>query len=255
MIAWAEERLLFPAPRTPPEALAAAARQLGAEELRLPTPEGEIYAWWIAPDGAPVGAVLYSHGNAEDVRSRPALYRHLQRRGWATLAISCPGYPGSPGSPSEAGMARAALAGWTYLTGARGLPPSRIVLHGYSLGGGAVGTLFGQVRPGAVALESTFTSVADVARRFARGFPVHLVLRHPIATLSRIPRLQDPLLVVHGGGDGLIDPDQGRRLAAAAPQGEFLEIPGWGHAPPPVQPGTEAMARYDLLLDRALSAR
>ena len=254
MLTWIQERLLFPAPSTSPEALAESAREIGAEELRLPTPEGPIYAWWIAPASRLRGAVLYNHGNAEDVSARPALYRHLQRRGWATLAISCPGYPGSPGKPSEAGMARAARAGWTHLTEARQLSPGQIVLHGYSMGGGTVGTLFGQVQPGGAVLESTFTAIHEVARRFAPGLPVQSLLRHPIETITRVPHLQAPLLVVHGGSDGLISVEQGRRLAATAPQGEFLELPGWGHAPPPIQPTTAAMARYDRLLDRVQAA-
>jgi pimeloyl-ACP methyl ester carboxylesterase len=62
-------------------------------------------------------------------------------------------------------------------------------------------------------------------------------LRDDIA--DRIPRIAVPLLVLRGGEDGLVSAGWARRLAEAAPDGRYGEIPGIDHdgqfnAPDPV---------------------
>ncbi len=259
-----QEAVLFPAPDAPAAVLAEAAAGAGAQELWLPVrPDsgyiGKIYTWYLPPDpgspsgDAPAGLVIYNHGNAEDLRNRTSLYRHLNRRGWGVLAISCPGYPGTPGAPSEAGMRAAVLAAWDHATGPLGVPAGRVVLHGYSMGGGAMGTALGAVQPGGLVLESTFASITDMGRRFAPLHPVRLLLRHPLRTIDRIGQLRAPALILHGSLDRLIPVDHGRRLAAALPGAVFVEVPDGGHIPPPIQPGSPYMAMYDDFLDRVMA--
>ena len=62
-------------------------------------------------------------------------------------------------------------------------------------------------------LQSTFTSVPDVARRWL--VPRFMVL-DPFDTIEVIPTLDAPILIVHGRRDSLIPVSHGERLRDAA---------------------------------------
>ena len=97
--------------------------------------------------------------------------------------------------------------------------------HGRSLGGGVAAALATERPPAALVLESTFTSLAALAR--TRGLPESLC-RHPFRTDRALPGLQRPVLVLHGRDDELIPPAHGRELHALAPGSTYVELPG-GH--------------------------
>jgi fermentation-respiration switch protein FrsA (DUF1100 family) len=92
----------------------------------------------------------------------------------------------------------------------------------------ATGTATHAVPPDGLILESTFTSVRAMARL---AFPLPLPpLPVKYDALSKIGRLQTPLLVIHGERDELIPMAQGRALYEAAPQPEmWYPISGAGH--------------------------
>lgn len=242
----AQTQMLFPVPSTSPGELTAAAAADHADEVTLTADDGiRSYAWHRAAGGRRL--VVYAHGNAETCANRTELYDHLAGLGWDTLAVEYRGYPGSEGAPSEAGIHADMRAAWRYATVDLGVPADHVVLHGFSLGGGAIGTLLDEVAPGAVVLESTFTSVWDLARPRAPIWPLSLLLKNPFLTMDRARTLHAPVLVIHGTADTVIPVEQGRRLAAAIPTATYLELPGVGHQPS-ILPGTPTMAAYDALL-------
>ena len=80
--------------------------------------------------------MLFSHGNAEDlrhVRDRLAL---LNRLGLSALAWEYPGYGLTPGKPTEKSVYAAAETAFRHLVEERGFAPSNIVVCGYSIGSG-----------------------------------------------------------------------------------------------------------------------
>lgn len=79
-------------------------------------------------------------------------------------------------------------------------------------------------------LESTFTSLPDVAARQMPWSPVHLSMSNRLDSLSKIKRYHGPLLQSHGDKDRVIPYEFGKRLFAAAPGPKrFITIPGAGH--------------------------
>ena len=89
--------------------------------------------------------------------------------------------------------------------------------------------LAAEYRPGALILESTFTSVADLGKHYYPYLPVQWLTRIRYPTLERISRVACPLLVIHSRDDEIIPFVNGQKLyaAARAPR-EFLQISG-GH--------------------------
>ncbi|MEM9730382.1 MAG: alpha/beta fold hydrolase, partial [Myxococcota bacterium] len=179
------------------------ASEVGATELQIPTEDGEtVYGWHRNAIGdGPKRVVLYFHGNASSVLAQIDLQDRLNQEGWDFVGIHYRGYPGSTGEPSETGTRLDAKAAWDWIAHTLGVPPSRVVIHGRSLGGGVAAQLASNVEPGGVVLESTFTSIADLAKEQFLGVPIGPFLSHPFLTRELAGAIRAPVLVAHGGSD------------------------------------------------------
>ncbi|MFN3150949.1 alpha/beta hydrolase [Bremerella sp.] len=139
------------------------------------------------------------------------------------------GYGESTGVPSEAGCYDSADAAYDYLRKQRHIPASRIVVVGRSLGAAVAIDLAARVPVAGLVAICPFQSLGAVATRLWRGIPVGALLGRRFDNMSKLPRVNCPILVVHGELDGLVPCEQGRRLAAQNPKAEFLMIPEAGH--------------------------
>ncbi len=205
---------------------------LAFEDLRLPVGgAGEsIHAWFVpGPDDAERGTVLVCHGNAGTLSDRLDTIQDFHRMGFHVLIFDYRGYGQSPGRPSEKKTYADAEAAWNYLVNVRKTAPERICLFGRSLGGAVAARLALGRDPGALVLESTFTSVPDMARRLYPLYPARLLARIRYDTLSIVGRLTCPIIVIHSRADEIIPYEMGERLfAAASGPKRFIEIEG-GH--------------------------
>jgi fermentation-respiration switch protein FrsA (DUF1100 family) len=198
-------------------------------------------AWLVAEDGVRIHGwylpvrdarwvTLVSHGNAGNISHRLDRALLLQGRVRSSVFLyDYRGYGASEGSPDEAGTYRDARAGYRYLVEQKHVRPDGLVLFGESLGS-AVALELALERPAAaLVLEAPFTSVPDVARTTLLA-PLAPFIRTRYDSLSRIPRLRMPLLVMQGDRDEVIPPALGRRLFDAAPAPKrYYAIPGAGH--------------------------
>lgn len=196
------------------------------EDVWLEVNGGRTHAWHIPLEGAR-GTALFSHGNAGNMADRLESISLLRGLGFSVLAYDYGGYGRSSGRPSEKRCYADIRAAWRHLTGERGIDPSRIVLFGRSLGGAVTCDLAVDVQPAAVVIESTFTSIPEVARDLIPLLPARLLLRTRFANLEKAGRIRSPLLYVHSRDDTLIPFHHGEKLFAAAREPKtFLEIRG-----------------------------
>lgn len=228
------------------------AGQVGATELSIPTEDGEtLYGWHRAAVwSGPRRVVLYFHGNASSLLAQLDLQNLLLSEGWDFVGIHYRGYPGSSGVPSEAGLHEDAMAAWRWVTHELGTAPGRIAIHGRSLGGGVAVPLAAKVNPGALVMESTFTSAVDVAKQHYRWLPVGRVLEHRFMTRDFAGKVSCPVLVAHGRADSIIDVHHGKELARLFRADEYIEVPRIDHNDM-LLVGTTA-ARYLAFLERAV---
>jgi fermentation-respiration switch protein FrsA (DUF1100 family) len=228
-----QRQLIFPGPEGVTAALLhQVATQVEATELRIPTSDGEtVYGWHraAARSGSSRRLVLYFHGNASSLLAQLELQGLLLRDGWDFLGIHYRGYPGSTGVPSEAGVREDALAAWRWATDELDTSPARIAIHGRSLGGGVAVQLAAETNPGALVLESTFTSIVDLAKERFPWLPVGMVLEYRFMSRTLSGRVSCPVLVAHGSGDSLIDVHHGRELARIFHARDYIEAPGVDH--------------------------
>lgn len=185
-----------------------------------------LAAWYVAVPEA-VATVLFCHGNAGNISDRLVQLQLLAAMKCNVLMFDYRGFGESEGSPTEDGTYRDAEAAWRFLTETKGQPPNRIVYFGESLGGAVAVELAVRHPPGALVLESTFTSLADVGRLHYPLLPVGWLLRYRYASIEKVSKLTCPKLFIHAQEDTLVPLANARRLfdAAAAPK-EFLETPG-----------------------------
>jgi fermentation-respiration switch protein FrsA (DUF1100 family) len=98
--------------------------------------------------------------------------------------------------------------------------------------GGAVAIELGMQHPEAAGLivESTFTSMPDIAKLSYWMFPVDRMLHQRFDALARIPSVRLPVLLIHGTADAEVPCTMSERLFAAAREPKQLTlIPGGGH--------------------------
>ena len=82
-----------------------------------------------------------------------------------------------------------------------GCPERQIVLMGESLGGGVAVDLAARDGAAGLILESTFTSVPDVAAYHLPYTPVRYLMRNRFNSLSKIGDYHGPLLMAYGDAD------------------------------------------------------
>jgi fermentation-respiration switch protein FrsA (DUF1100 family) len=203
-------------------------------DVDIPTAAGtRVHAWWCPAEGA-TGALLYCHGNSDNL-SNWAEHVAMVRAtvGQSVLIFDYPGFGNSPGSPDEAGCCAAAEAAFDWLVRQAGVPPVRILIYGVSLGGGPAVDLAAKRPHRALLLACTYTSLPDVGAARYPWLPVRLLMRNRFDNLSKIGRCTGPVVITHGTADTLFPLAHGEALfAAAAEPKSFLPMPGVGHVDP-----------------------
>jgi hypothetical protein len=186
----------------------------------------QLHGWWLPCDPA-AGTLLFCHGNRGNLSQRTESCVFYRRLGLNVFAFDYRGYGHSPGKPTEAGLYADATAAWRYLRDERGIVANEIAILGRSLGGAVASHLASQVRPAAVVIESTFTSIRSLARELYPRLPHWGLDRIRFDNAKRIGDIDVPLLLVHSADDQVIGFHHGETLASLAhPQHRFVTISG-----------------------------
>ncbi len=196
------------------------------DDVWLETSDGvRVHGWFIA--GRSDRVLLFFHGNAGNISHRLESIRQFLELGLSVMIIDYRGYGQSGGSISEAGIYRDADAAWNYLREVRGA--NDIVIFGRSLGASVAAWLAAKRRPTALIVESSFTSVPDIAQELYPWLPARWLSRLRHATRDYIGDVLCPVLVVHSRNDEIIPFHHGEAIYAAAREPRaLLELEG-GH--------------------------
>ncbi len=228
MLRWFEHSQIY----HPSRVLDATGAELGRpfEEVHFRASDGvELNGWFFPADtNSPRGClvVLLCHGNGGNISHRLEMTQALLATGVNVLPFDYRGYGRSQGHPSEEGTYRDGEAAYRWLQ-QKGFEGKNILLFGESLGGGVASELATRVITGGLILQSTFTCIADIGADLFPWLPVRWLARIKYDTLSKLPRVKAPVLVMHSRGDSLIRFRHSvRNFAAANDPKLFCELVG-----------------------------
>ena len=197
------------------------------ESVSFETRDGVRLSGWYVPRENARGVVLFCHGNAGNISHRLEAIQIFHRLGLGNFIFDYRGYGHSEGKPAEQGTYEDAEAAWQYLVKERQVDPNEIIIFGRSLGGAVASQLAQSHTPGALIVESTFTSLPDIAATLYPYLPVRLLLRFKYDTAGYIAKVDCPVLVVHSRDDEIMPFGHGQRLFEVAKEPKkFLEITG-----------------------------
>lgn len=220
-------RMLY-LPEIPGRNLDATPHAIGLEyeDVWIETDDGvAIHGWFVPAPGNDV--LLFFHGNAGNISHRLGSIQQFHGLGQSVFIIDYRGYGQSGGKPKEPGMYLDADAAWRYLTNTRGVRSSDIVVFGRSLGASVAAKLASRHRPRALIIESSFTSVPDIAQELYPWLPARWLTRLRHATRDYVRDVNCPVLVVHSRDDDIIPYHHGQAIFDAAREPRaFLEIRG-----------------------------
>ena len=184
-----QARMLY-LPDLPGRSLDRTPEDIGADyqDVSIRTADGiTLHGWYIPANSDCV--LVFFHGNAGNISHRLESIRQFLHLGLSVLIIDYRGYGQSEGRTTEQGIYRDAEAAWRYVAITRGTPDDQIVVFGRSMGASAAAWLATRHRPRALIIESSFTSVPDIAREYYPWLPVRWLsrLRHPVKEFVRTP--------------------------------------------------------------------
>ncbi|MCY4654894.1 MAG: alpha/beta hydrolase [Dehalococcoidia bacterium] len=199
---------------------------LAYEDVYLTASDGTRIHGWHIPGRSNV-TLLWFHGNAGNISHRldNILILH-QRLGVSVFIIDYRGYGLSEGKPSEKGLYMDAEAAMEYLKFDLGLSlEDDVVLMGRSLGVGMAVEMATRHRVRGVILESGFTSIREMAEASGSILPIALVLLMFEArydSISKIARVESPVMVLHGDRDDTVPYWMAEKLYGAANEPKTL---------------------------------
>ena len=190
------------------------------EDVRFKNDEGlTLHGWFFK--GKRDHTLLYLHGNAGNIGGRLDKVQLLRRFGWNIFVFDYRGYGGSEGHPSIEGVVKDSESAFRYLTEKRKIPNEQIILFGESLGGAMAVHLAHQEPVGAVILESTFTTLRDLAGHIYKFLPA-MAIPDVYRSVDLIRHIKAPVMVIHGTEDAVIPFEMGKKLYDAAPHPKRL---------------------------------
>lgn len=172
-------------------------------------------------------AILYCHGNGENMYESIHVLRELAKRGFTLAAVDYPGYGLSSGKPTEKGCYRNVHRLYDWLIAERGFAPQDIIVYGFSIGTGSATELAATKKVGGLILEAPFLSAPRVVTQ------VKVLPFDPFPNADRIERgIACPMLIMHGTDDRVVPFSHGKQLSELSLKGEvnqahsrdFLEV-------------------------------
>lgn len=225
-----QPRITFPRPPIHAQRLGALAA-VGGESIWLDV-DGQRVEAWLLPGAArgPAPLLIHAHGNGELIDFWADAFTLVRGAGIHVLLVEFPGYGRSAGAPSEVSVTAALVAAYDRVVADPRIDAQRVVGYGRSLGGGAIAQLAARRPVAALVLESTFSSLTDIIRRY---YVPDWLIRYRFDTRAVLATYGGPVLIIHGTTDGIIPVAHAHALQAATPRATLQLLPcGHNDCPP-----------------------
>lgn len=180
-------------------------------------------------DSAKKGAVIYFHGNMNNIAYYAPFANNFTRYGYEVWMMDYPGYGKSTGELTEDILYTEADEVYKMVKAA-GFTADSIIIYGKSLGTGIATQLASRRNCKRLILESPYYSIPNVAAHYAWMYPVDWMTEFKIPTNEYIQKVTAPVTIFHGTDDATIPYSNTKDLQPLLKPGdEVITIEGGGH--------------------------
>ncbi len=166
--------------------------------------------------------ILYCHGNAGNISHRENTIKMYHNLGFNIFLFDYSGYGESSGKPSAENLERNVVDAWNFLIKKKSIPEKKIIVIGRSLGGFVALSAGEKFNPFAVSLESTFSSIKNIAQKQMPLLPATLILKNSFDNVAKIKNVKVPIFMVHSQNDTIVKYYHSQKLLKAAKENDVL---------------------------------
>ena len=146
--------------------------EVDIQKVRIKTKDNiELLGWFHNKNLKDYKTILYLHGNAGKLENRIHKLNHFKDMNVNFLIIAWRGFSGNKGKPTENGLYTDAKSGVDWLKN-KGIDEENIIIYGESLGTGVATEIAQKNNFAGVILESPFTSMVNMGKKYYPFFPV-----------------------------------------------------------------------------------
>ena len=186
------------------------------EEVMYPSHDRKkLHALYIKHEN-PLGIIVFFHGNANTVFEWAQFGKRFYELGYSVFMVEYRGYGKCPGTPTEDLTYKDAMSAYKYVTNHLNYSDDKIILSGVSLGGAVCINLATKVNVAAVIIDSSFTSMPDMANEFI-PYVGRYLCKFSFDSVNLIKKVKAPCLIMHSRSDKLVPFEMAEELYKNAP--------------------------------------
>ena len=198
------------------------------EKVKITTRDKiDLIGWLYEKDIKKFKTILFFHGNAGSLNNRTYKLNHFKDLNVNFLIIAWRGFSGNMGKPNEIGLYEDARSAIRWLN-ARGIKDKDIVIYGESLGTAIAVEIAQNKKYAGVILESPFTSMTNMGKKYYPFFPVSFLLKDKFESHNKINKISFPILIIHGKVDKIVPYSMGKKMYELARQPKFFYSQEYG---------------------------
>lgn len=198
--------------------------QFNYEEVFIQSNKDIQLRSWFSHSSNNKKTILFFHGNAGELHARVYKLNKFSEMNLNFLIISWRGFSGNNGKPTEKGLYQDANKAVEWLE-QKGINKKDIILYGESLGTGIAVELGSKAEFGGIILESPYTSMVAMGKRFYPFLPISLLQRDRYNSQKKIKKIKSPILVLHGKADTLVPFYMGKKIYEMANDPKYFYFP------------------------------
>ena len=198
------------------------------EKVKITTEDKvELLGWFYNKNINKFKTILFFHGNAGSLENRTYKLNHFKDLKVNFLIIAWRGFSGNKGQPNEINLYKDAESAIKWLK-TKGINEKNIILYGESLGTGVAVEIAQNKKYAGVILESPFTSMVNLGRKYYPFFPVRFLLKDKFESYKKINKISVPILIMHGEVDKIVPYAMGKKMYELANEPKFFYSQEYG---------------------------
>ena len=187
----------------------------------------DLTGWFYNKDIEKFKTIVFFHGNAGSLQNRTYKLNHFKNLNVNFLIIAWRGFSGNKGKPNEMGLYEDAKSAIRWLN-TKGIQDKNIILYGESLGTAVAIEIAQEKKYAGVVLESPFTSMVNMGKKYYPFFPVSFLLKDKFESYKKINKIFIPILVMHGKVDRIVPYEMGKKIYELANRPKFFYSQEYG---------------------------